>query len=53
MCRISKEIIKKTNIVKEVKNIVKKIECKKISNEKVNWNIPKKSRLKKISWLVK
>ena len=58
MCRITKAIIKKTNLVKEVKNVVNKIDCKKKSNNNVNtnkisWNIPKKSRLKKTSWLVK
>ena len=53
MCRIAKEIIKKTNLAKEVKNVVKKIECKKTSREKVTWNIPKKRRIKKTSWVVK
>jgi hypothetical protein len=58
MCRIAKEIIKKTNLAKEVKNIAKKLECKKISNNnvntnKINWNIPKHRRLEKKSWLVK
>ena len=53
MCRIAKEIIKKTNLAQEVKNVAKKIECKKNSSDKVNWNIPKHSRLEKKSWLVK